>query len=260
MLSTVGHAGAVLDLFTTEHPQWGVTAAARRLGIPKSRAHDLLASLTAIGLLEHVPYGCYRLGWRSVALASAQMRTSPLKLQAAPVMREVARTQPAEVSLFVWDRGSVLCVDRQAPPQPRRARVAAVGARFRPNGSAAAKVLLAHRPVPEIRALLTETDVCDGHGLPNAESVEEELHRIRTRGFAVGREPTSDGTPTVAAPVRDARDDVVAALRIARASSGSDARVAADVDVAVTAAARVSRALCAVQSTCAAERSDTRRA
>jgi len=258
MLSTVGHAGAVLDLFTIDQPEWGVTATARRLGIPKSGAHDLLASLTAIGLLEHVPHGCYRLGWRSVSLAGAQMRTSPLKLQAAPVMREVARTHAATAALFVWDRGWVLCVDRQTAAQPARADVPAVGVRSRANGSAAAKVLLAHRPMSEIPMIGGE-DACDGHGQPTTPSVEEELHRIRTRGFATGREPGPDGPPMVAAPVRDARDSIVAALSIGSASPGSEARVAADVDVAVAAAARISRALFAVQSTWVAGRSATRR-
>jgi DNA-binding IclR family transcriptional regulator len=257
MLSTVGHAGAVLDLFTIDQPEWGVTAAARRLGIPKSGAHDLLASLTAIGLLEHVPQGCYRLGWRSVSLAGAQMRTSPLKLQAAPVMREVARTHAATAALFVWDRGWVLCVDRQAPAQPARADVPAVGVRSRANGSAAAKVLLAHRPMSEIRTMIGGQDACDGHGLPTTQLVEEELQRIRTCGFATGREPGPDRPPMVAAPVRDARDSIVAALSIGSAGPRSDARVAADVDAAVAAAARISRALFAVQSTWVAGRSAT---
>ena len=68
MLSTLGHASEVLDLFTTERPQWGVTATARELVISKSRAYDLLASLGAIGLLERVPRGRCRLGWRALAL------------------------------------------------------------------------------------------------------------------------------------------------------------------------------------------------
>jgi len=260
MLSTVGHAGAVLDLFTIDQPEWGVTAAARRLGIPKSGAHDLLASLTAIGLLEHVPHGCYRLGWRSVSLAGAQMRTSPLKLQAAPVMREVARTHTATAALFVWDRGWVLCVDRQIPAQQLRADVPAVGVRFCATGIAAGKVLLAHRPSSEMRTITSAEGARYDPGLPTTRSVEEELHRIRTRGFAIGREPGPDGPPMVAAPVRDARDGIIAALSIGRASPGSGARVAADVDVAVTAAARISRALFAVQSTGPAERTATGRA
>ncbi len=54
MLGTLARAGAVLDLFTTDEPEWGVTATAQRLGIGKSLAHDVLASLAGIGLLQRV--------------------------------------------------------------------------------------------------------------------------------------------------------------------------------------------------------------
>ena len=62
MLGTLARAGAVLDLFTTEEPEWGVTATAQRLGIGKSLADDVLASLAGIGLLQRVGHGRYRLG------------------------------------------------------------------------------------------------------------------------------------------------------------------------------------------------------
>jgi DNA-binding IclR family transcriptional regulator len=105
MLGTLKRAGAVLDLFTPEEPEWGVTAMALRLGIGKSLAHDVLASLTAIGLLQRVGHGRYRLGWRTVALASVLLRTSELKAQARPVVRDLAERQRATVSLVAWDRG-----------------------------------------------------------------------------------------------------------------------------------------------------------
>ena len=57
MLGTLKRAGTVLDLFTTDEPEWGVTATAHRLGIGKSLAHDILSSLAAIGLLQRVGHG-----------------------------------------------------------------------------------------------------------------------------------------------------------------------------------------------------------
>jgi len=69
----------VLDLFTAEEPEWGATAAAERLGVAKSLAHDVLVSLTAIGLLQRVRHGRYRLGWRTLSLATVLLRTSEMK-------------------------------------------------------------------------------------------------------------------------------------------------------------------------------------
>ena len=103
MLGTLARAGAVLDLFTTEEPEWGVTATAHRLRIGKSLAHDVLASLAAIGLLQRVGHGRYRLGWRTVTLASVLLRTSELKTHARPVVRDLAERQGLTVSLAAWD-------------------------------------------------------------------------------------------------------------------------------------------------------------
>ena len=246
MLSTVRHAGEVLDLFTAERPEWGVTAAARQLAIPKSRAHDLLASLTAIGLLEHVPHGCYRLGWRNLALAAAQLRTSPLRSEAEPVMREVAEDYTAAVLLFVWDRGWLLCVGRQDPTRTTHVSLPSVGARFRGNGSAAAKVLLAHRPSHEIAAL-AGADASDGNGSRSRETVEADLQRVRRRGYAAGHDGRSS-TPAVAAPIRDPRENVIAALSIANPKLQPDVDLPLYSDAIASAAGRISRALCEPRS------------
>jgi DNA-binding IclR family transcriptional regulator len=256
MLSTVGDAGEVLDLFTTECPDWGVTAVARQLDIPKSRAHDLLASLTAIGLLDHVPHGSYRLGWRSLGLARTQMRTSPLRLHAEPVMREVAADYAAGLLLFVWDRGSLLCVGRQDPSPPLHRRRPSVGARFRADESAAGRILLAYRSAAGTAAA-GGADAPAGEPCRGARLVERDLRRVRRRGFATGRDAGASGTPELAAPIRDARDHAVAALSIAAPALRSDANAVRYDDLVVSAAARISRALCGVQSASEEDRPTT---
>ncbi|MBV8218508.1 MAG: hypothetical protein JO325_08580 [Solirubrobacterales bacterium] len=82
-----------------------MTATAHRLRIGKSLAHDVLASLAAIGLLQRVGHGRYRLGWRTVTLASVLLRTSELKTHARPVVRDLAERQGLTVSLAAWDVG-----------------------------------------------------------------------------------------------------------------------------------------------------------
>jgi DNA-binding IclR family transcriptional regulator len=238
MLSTLGHAGEVLDLFTTERPQWGVTATARELGMPKSRAHDLLASLAAIGLLEHVPRGRYRLGWRPLALAATNFRTSPLRAGAEPVMREMAERHASASLLFVWDRGRLLCVGRHDPSGSPQLSLPAVGARFRANGSAAAKVLMAHRPLDEVAP-------SNGDGGRARESLEADLQRVRRRGYAGGREGGAAGPLAVAAPIRDGRDNVVAALSIAGPTLHSEADLPLYGELVLDAARQISQALAA---------------
>jgi IclR family KDG regulon transcriptional repressor len=100
MLGTLIRAGEVLDLFTVEEPEWGATAAAQRLGIGKSPAHEALATLAEIGLLRRVGHGRYRLGWRNVSLAAMLLRSNGLSAHARPVVRELAESQDLAVNLF----------------------------------------------------------------------------------------------------------------------------------------------------------------
>src|SRR5450755_2037187 len=149
MLGTLMRAGAVLDLFTTDEPEWGVTATARQLGIGKSLAHDVLASLAAIGLLQRVGHGRYRLGWRTMSLASVMLRTSELQAQARPVVRDLAERHGVAVSLVAWDRGRILYIDRCQPSAQSGGRgpgAPVSGATMPFDGSAAAWALLASRP------------------------------------------------------------------------------------------------------------------
>lgn len=189
MLSTVGHAGLVLDLFSPERSEWGVTEAARELGLAKSQAHALMTSLAAIGLLQRVGRGRYRLGWRTVALATLSLRTSPFRADAARVMHDLTARTGETVELAVWERGWVVCIDHRQGTWPLPASFPAVGEPFPADGSAIGEVLVARS--------------------------RDDLAVVRERGFASDAGGLAPGVCCVAAPVVDRRGEVVAALGIA---------------------------------------------
>ena len=62
LIGSVLHAGAVLDLFSTEQQEWGTTEIADALALSKSSVHALVATLAGIGLLERTPDRRFRLG------------------------------------------------------------------------------------------------------------------------------------------------------------------------------------------------------
>jgi DNA-binding IclR family transcriptional regulator len=52
MLLTIKNAGRILDLYSPQSPERGPTEVAEELGIGKSKAHALMASMAEIGLLR----------------------------------------------------------------------------------------------------------------------------------------------------------------------------------------------------------------
>src|SRR3954466_11259101 len=103
MLSTLGRAARVLDLFSVDAPEWGATAVAHELQIAKSQAHELLVSLCVGGLLQRVGTGRYRLGWRIVALNAVLVETSDLLRLVDPEMRALVGRYGETVHVAVWD-------------------------------------------------------------------------------------------------------------------------------------------------------------
>jgi DNA-binding IclR family transcriptional regulator len=241
MLGTLARAGAVLDLFTTDEPEWGVTATAQRLGIGKSLAHDVLASLAGIGLLQRVGHGRYRLGWRTVTLASVLLRTSELKTYARPVVRDLAQRQGLTVSLAAWDCGRIIYIDRRYSPRHASACGPAAGTAAPLDGSAASKVLLAARPPKEVATLWGDGLVHTRHA--TVDELELDLDLVRRHGWAHSHTEETAWSCAVAAPVRDAEGNVAAAISLDLLDRFSSANVDLHARAVVAAASRITAAI-----------------
>jgi IclR family transcriptional regulator, KDG regulon repressor len=241
MLGTLRRAGAVLDLFTTEEPEWGVTATAQRLGIGKSLAHDILSSLAAIGLLQRVGHGRYRLGWRTISLASVLLRTSELKAQARPVVRELAERQRLPVSLVAWGCDRIIYLDCRRDRRYAGDCAPVAGTAVPLDGSAIAKVLLAGRPAHEVEVLWSDGLVRSGH--TSLDELASDLDRVRLLGWARDDAEGSVRSCTVAAPVRDPEGVVAAAIGLDLADRVSRINADAHTRAVVAAASKISAAM-----------------
>jgi IclR family transcriptional regulator, KDG regulon repressor len=236
MLGTVGKASRVLDLFTNERPEWGVTETAAALEIPRSSAHDLLATLADTGLLRHVEGSRYRLGWKLLTLSSTVLDTSDVRTHARPVMRHLVTKLGATAHLAILDDSEVVYLDKLVPPDGLPVSISAIGRRLPPHCSAVGKILLAHQSRHAVASALercgmrqyTERTVC------SADRLAGELDRVRTAGTARDREGAVAGVCCHAAPISDA-GRVVAAISISVTNSAED-RLADRYDEIVRAA------------------------
>jgi DNA-binding IclR family transcriptional regulator len=208
MVSGVRHAGEILGLFTRDAPEWGAAGAARELGISKSHAHRLLASLGFLGLLERQSgNGRYRVGVRSLALASVVLETSPLMANALPILRSLDVQPELEGALAVWDDGRVLWLQPGADRLlVRRELVDCV---------AAGTVLLAGRQEAEIEAAagIARAPVI-ARGAGSADALRGRIEHVRSGGLIGDFRAGNGGACHLAAPIVDAEGSVVAALSV----------------------------------------------
>jgi DNA-binding IclR family transcriptional regulator len=212
---SVDRAAALLLALGESPGAAGVTELARRLGLHKSTASRLLATLERRGLVEQDDEtGKYRLGLVVIRLAERAERTLDLRGIATPELERLARLTHETTSLGVLDGDQLLCVAQADGPN-----LVAVGdwtGRATPlHCVASGKVVmaaLAEREVVRIvkRGLPRYTE----RTIVELEPLLEELARIRRRGYATAIGEFELGLNAVAAPVHDARGQVIAAVDI----------------------------------------------
>lgn len=216
MLQTIQKVGPLLDLFTVQRPEWGVSEAAEAIGMPRSSTHALLTSLVETGLLHSPGRGRYRLGWRIVELYEALRATMDVRAAAAPVMERLNSETGETVNLGVLDRGEVLYLDKLLARQQVGVHGVRVGARMLPHCSALGKVMLAYLHPAEAAAIVgpgpfkrfTDSTITD----PDA--LAAELADIRRNGIAYEFEEVSPEVACVASPIKDPFGAVFAAISL----------------------------------------------
>jgi DNA-binding IclR family transcriptional regulator len=212
---SVDRAAALLLALGESAGEAGVTELARRLGLHKSTASRLLATLEKRGLVEQdEETGKYRLGLVVIRLAERAERTLDLRAIAMPELDRLARVTHETTGLGVLDGDQMLTVAQADGPN-----LVAVGdwtGRAVPLHSVAAgKVLLASLPEREIlRFVRRGLDRFTDRTIVDLEPLLEELARVRRRGYATAFGEYDPALNAVAAPVHDARGSVIAAVDV----------------------------------------------
>jgi DNA-binding IclR family transcriptional regulator len=193
----------------------GVTELSRRLGLHKSTASRLLATLERRGLVEQDDEtGKYRLGIAVIRLADRAERTLDLGRIAQPDLERLARTvhEAATIGILQHDR---IVVAAQADAPTVGASPDWSGRSLPLHGTAGGKVLLASLAERDVlRIVRAGLPSLTDRTIVGLEPMLEELARVRRRGFAIAFGELEPGLHAVAAPVHDARGSVVAAVEL----------------------------------------------
>ena len=215
-LSSVANATRLMKAFSDSEYEIGISNLARRLGLGKSTVHRLASTLVAAEFLERNPEtGAYRLGLALFELGMLVRRKMSFVNEARPYLRALMERTGEAVHLTVLDHRSVLYVNNLASPQAIRMQ-SNLGARVPAHCCSEGKVLLAHA-APETLEQLLAAGLAPRtpKTIVRPQRLRDELALVRTRGFALDDEELEIGLRSAAAPIRDHRGDVIAAVSIA---------------------------------------------
>ena len=188
---------------------------ARELGVHKSSASRLLATLRGGGLVEvNASTGRVELGAGFLRLAARVVERLDLAHVALPFLRELM-TRSGETAYLSARRGSSrTAVQEVESPNPVR-MVAGVGQLYPLHAGAPGKVLLASLPDAEVAALLKAIPRGRGRAQLPAARIRADLEQTRRAGYAISFEENIPNASSIAVPVCGHLGTVVAALGIA---------------------------------------------
>jgi DNA-binding IclR family transcriptional regulator len=177
----------------------GVTEIGRALGLPKSSAHRLLASLGSRGLVEQDASGRYRPGMSLVALGLGVLEREPVVMAARPVLEAEARALEDTLFLTAVRGGAITVLDKVEGTGFLRASPR-IGETVPVHATAVGRLTLAF--APESIALPQGPPARFTKYTPVRRA---ELDRLvddaRRRGWDENREEWTPGLVVVAAPV-----------------------------------------------------------
>jgi DNA-binding IclR family transcriptional regulator len=216
MIKSLVKAIRIMELFSADEPRLSIAEISRRVGLPKSTAHNILKTLVAEGFVERCAGDDYALGTAIVALGQKVRVNLEIRDRAAPHVRALADACGESVYLTIREGARVLYIYAVESSRRLIARTA-IGDRAPMHCTGVGKAILGHLEPEEIRAVVAEI------GLPRAtrytmtdiDTVLAEAAVTRGRGYSFDRQENEIGNFCVGAPILDARGAPVAACSVA---------------------------------------------
>jgi DNA-binding IclR family transcriptional regulator len=194
----------------------GVTELSHRLGQSKTTVHRLLTALRSRGFVQVNPdTRRYRLDVAVLRLSSAMLRQTNLRTLAVPGLAAL-RDRTGETASLTVRRGTRRLHLDQAESMEDLRFTLDVGKDLPLLVGASGKALVAWLPAAELDALIVECGL-PAHApgsITDPARFKEDLALIRARGYALSFSERYVDVCSVAAPVRDHRGLVVAAINI----------------------------------------------
>lgn len=205
---------AILRAFERGSEELTATEVSLRTGLPASTCHRIMRALVDEGMLELGEDYRYHVGLWLWEVASHAPRSGGLQQAALPFMQDLMDITGHPVHLAVREGRNAVFIERMSHWRSRNARPY-VGSHYPLHLTSVGLILLAHAPMDvqeeylagplERRTPLTVT-------APDV--LRRTLAFARLRGFVVSDRQVIMDAISVAAPIRDAHGQVIAAVSV----------------------------------------------
>ena len=214
--SSLRNALRLLNLFSVDEPELQLQDMATKLEIGQSTAFRLVQTLIAEGFVMRDPYAkSYRLAASVLAMGHTIITKMDLCHKSIDILEELAENtgETAHIAVLKDDQALYLLkIDSSNPVH----LLSHAGKTNPIHSTSTGQILLAYQAESIINKVMereligyTEKTITDPMKLKN------ELQIIRKKGYAVSQEELHKGVVSIAAPVKNKKGEIIAAVSIA---------------------------------------------
>jgi len=224
LMQTVERALSLLVCFTDAQPRVRASTLAQQLNLSQSTVSRLLATMESLGFVERDPVtGLYGLGLSVVTLAGVALNQIDVRRQAMVELSVVAADLGLAANLAILRDDAIFYLATvEGPKAPKIYTM--IGRRNPLHCTGIGKALLARMAEVEREAILARIPypTFTPYTAGSPDELRPMLDYVLTHGYAVEREELAFGRACVAAAIRDAAGNVVAATSISGPLSALD--------------------------------------
>ncbi|QQE77726.1 IclR family transcriptional regulator [Alicyclobacillus sp. SO9] len=214
-LSSLENALRIIQSFTVDAPEKGVTEMARSLQISKSTVHRVFTTLEKAGFVrKDEDTHRYRLGLSVLSLAGVLMSNMEIYREGQHLLEDFVNRFDESVHLAVLEGYSTVYVSKLESQHPVKI-LTHLGRKNPLHCTSSGKVILAYQSQEMIEEVIqmglhkfTKTTITK----PNV--FRRHLDEIREAGYAISHSELRDGVASIAVPVRDYTRNVIGAVTV----------------------------------------------
>ena len=214
VLQSVQNGLQILKLFTIEKPVWGLTEIANALRLNKSTASRLVRDLIEEGFLQKEGRK-YFLGFSLLSISGVVTSHLEIHRESKDILKQLVADLEETAHVAILEGIEITYVHKLECPNPVPL-LSSTGKQNPVTCTSAGKVLLAfHKKEYIVDRIIDEGLPQMGPNSPtDPEVLKCQLSQIRKQGYAICIDEMHENVVSIAAPVRDYADDVVAAVSV----------------------------------------------
>ncbi len=220
-MTSLARGLAVIRAFSQQRRHLTIAQLSQRTGIPRAAVRRCLYTLAKLGYVAADDARGYSLRPGILALGHAYLSSTPLATMAQPLLDHISSALHESSSMAVLEGDEILYIARSTTTTRLMSIDLGLGSRLPAYCSSMGRVLLASLTDPELDGYLSRVKLTrlTHRTVTSAAELKRALDEVRRHGFSIVDQELEIGLRSIAVPVTDPSNRVIAAINVGTQSA-----------------------------------------